>query len=126
MRAPLDLDVTWRDWPVERADALVCINMIHIAPWAAAQGLFAGARRILPVGGVVYLYGPYRIGGRAQHGVAELADGADRHGRQSVSPAPSAQRRPSDQHHLVAVHDLAPVLRLQLARLAAEQHRQFT
>jgi SAM-dependent methyltransferase len=62
--APLDLDVTLRSWPVERADALVCINMLHIAPWAAAQGLFAGALRILPAGGVVYLYGPYRIEGR--------------------------------------------------------------
>jgi hypothetical protein len=40
--APLELDVTLPWWPVERADALVCINMIHIAPWAAAQGLFAG------------------------------------------------------------------------------------
>jgi hypothetical protein len=38
--------------------------MIHVAPWAAAQGLFAGARRILPVGGIIYLYGPYRIEGR--------------------------------------------------------------
>ena len=62
--APLDLDVTLRAWPVARADALLCINMIHIAPWAAAQGLIAGARRVLPVGGVVYLYGPYRIEGR--------------------------------------------------------------
>ena len=62
--APLDLDVILPAWPVARADALVCINMIHVAPWAAAQGLFAGARRILPVGGVVYLYGPYRIDGR--------------------------------------------------------------
>jgi SAM-dependent methyltransferase len=62
--APLELDVTLPWWPVERADALVCINMIHIAPWAAAQGLFAGARRILPAGGVVYLYGAYRIDGR--------------------------------------------------------------
>lgn len=62
--APLDLDVTLPRWPVERADAVLCINMIHVAPWAAAQGLFAGARRILPVGGIIYLYGPYRIEGR--------------------------------------------------------------
>jgi len=62
--APLDLDAALPRWPVAHADALLCINMIHIAPWAAAQGLFAGARRILPVGGVVYLYGPYRIDGR--------------------------------------------------------------
>ena len=51
-------------WPVERADALVCINMIHISPWAASEALMAGASRILPAGGVVYLYGPYRVDGR--------------------------------------------------------------
>jgi SAM-dependent methyltransferase len=62
--APLRLDVTAQEWPVARADALVCINMIHIAPWAASEGLIAGAVRILPAGGVVYLYGPYRIDGR--------------------------------------------------------------
>jgi SAM-dependent methyltransferase len=62
--AALHLDVKLRDWPVERADALVCINMIHIAPWAAAEGLMVGARRLLRAGGVIYLYGPYRIEGR--------------------------------------------------------------
>jgi cyclopropane fatty-acyl-phospholipid synthase-like methyltransferase len=62
--APVDLDAASPEWPVRRADALVCINMIHIAPWAAAEGLFAGARRILPVGGVVCLYGAYRVDGR--------------------------------------------------------------
>ncbi|HKM87719.1 MAG TPA: DUF938 domain-containing protein [Xanthobacteraceae bacterium] len=62
--APLRLDVMSEAWPVERADALVCINMIHITPWAASEGLMAGAGRILRAGGVVYLYGPYRIDGR--------------------------------------------------------------
>ncbi len=62
--APLPLDVTAEEWPVERADALVCVNMIHITPWAASEGLMAGARRLLQAGGVVYLYGPYRIDGR--------------------------------------------------------------
>jgi SAM-dependent methyltransferase len=51
-------------WPVARADAVVCINMIHISPWTAAEGLMAGAGRILPEGGVLYLYGPFREGGR--------------------------------------------------------------
>jgi len=51
------------DWPVDRADAIVCINMIHISPWAATEGLLAGAGRILPEGGVLYLYGPYREAG---------------------------------------------------------------
>jgi hypothetical protein len=42
---------------------VVCINMIHIAPWAAAEGLMRGAGRVLPPGGVLYLYGPFRLGG---------------------------------------------------------------
>ena len=45
------------------ADAIVCINMIHIAPWAACEGLFRGAARVLAAGGVVFLYGPFRFGG---------------------------------------------------------------
>lgn len=60
---PLDLDVTAAIWPIERADAIVCINMVHIAPWAATEGLMAGAARCLPPGGLLYLYGPYRRGG---------------------------------------------------------------
>jgi len=48
---------------VAAADAVLCINMIHIAPWAAAVGLFAGTARILPSGAPLYLYGPYRRGG---------------------------------------------------------------
>jgi SAM-dependent methyltransferase len=62
---PLDLDVTAATaWPVARAAAVVCINMIHIAPWSACEGLVAGAARALPPGGVLYLYGPYREEGR--------------------------------------------------------------
>ena len=49
---------------MEAADALVCINMIHIAPWTAAEGLMRGAGRVLPPGGLLYLYGPYRRGGQ--------------------------------------------------------------
>jgi SAM-dependent methyltransferase len=62
--APVCLDATSEQWPVESADALVCINMIHIAPWAVSEGLMAGARRGLRMGGVIYLYGPYKIDGR--------------------------------------------------------------
>jgi SAM-dependent methyltransferase len=62
--APLHLDVTSEQWPVERADAMVCCNMIHIAPWAATEGLIAGAGRTLARGGLLYLYGPYKIDGR--------------------------------------------------------------
>ena len=62
--APLHLDVTSQQWPVDRADAMVCCNMIHIAPWTAAEGLIAGAGRTLARGGLLYLYGPYKIDGR--------------------------------------------------------------
>jgi SAM-dependent methyltransferase len=62
--APLRLDAMLEPWPVARADALVCINMIHISPWAASEGLMAGAKRTLRAGGILYLYGPYRIDGR--------------------------------------------------------------
>jgi SAM-dependent methyltransferase len=61
---PLKLDVTSQTWPVAQADAIVCCNMIHTAPWAACEGLIAGAARVLPAGGILYLYGPYMIGGR--------------------------------------------------------------
>jgi SAM-dependent methyltransferase len=60
----LRLDVEAASWPVTRADAVVCINMLHIAPWSAAEGLMAGAGRVLPVGGVLYLYGPFQENGR--------------------------------------------------------------
>jgi SAM-dependent methyltransferase len=61
---PLDLDVRADVWPIERADAVVAINLIHIAPWAATLGLLAGAARVLPPGGPLYLYGAYRREGR--------------------------------------------------------------
>lgn len=64
VRPALEIDVTARTWPVERADAVLCCNMIHIAPWEAAVGLVAGAARLLPPGALFYLYGPYRQGGR--------------------------------------------------------------
>jgi SAM-dependent methyltransferase len=46
-------------WPTEPVDAVVCINMVHISPWAAAEGLMAGAGRLLTPGGRLFLYGPY-------------------------------------------------------------------
>ncbi len=64
LEAPLDLDVRAGTWPLAAADAVVSINMIHIAPWTATVGLMKGAGRILSSGGVLYLYGPYRVGGR--------------------------------------------------------------
>ena len=76
---PIDLDTHDPQWPVEQYPlptslqgidldqapirAIVNINMIHIAPWSACLGLMAGARRILPTGGVLVLYGPFKQGG---------------------------------------------------------------
>jgi len=57
---PLLLNAAASDWPVEAADAILCINMIHIAPWTAAEGLFRQAGRLLKPGQPLYLYGPYR------------------------------------------------------------------
>jgi hypothetical protein len=74
----LDIDATAARWPVEETPpavpitAIVAINMIHIAPWAATVGLMAAAGRILPPAGILYLYGAYRINGEhtAQSNVA--------------------------------------------------------
>lgn len=60
---PIVLDAASPDWPVAAADALVCINMVHISPWAATLGLMTGAARILPAGAPLILYGPYQRNG---------------------------------------------------------------
>ena len=59
IRPPLFLDAASPDWPIAAADAALCVNMIHIAPWSATLGLLAGAAKILPTGAPLYLYGPY-------------------------------------------------------------------
>lgn len=65
LKAPLDLDATAAAWPLDGpVDAVVCCNMIHIAPWAAAEGLLAGAARYLKPRGGLYLYGPFKRDGR--------------------------------------------------------------
>lgn len=57
---PIALDAAAADWPVVSADAILCINMVHISPWAATLGLMAGAARVLDRGAPLILYGPYR------------------------------------------------------------------
>jgi SAM-dependent methyltransferase len=59
----LSLDTTAAGWPIQHADSVLCINLIHIAPWAATEGLVAGASRVLAPGGLLALYGPYRRAG---------------------------------------------------------------
>ncbi|MEO0351003.1 MAG: DUF938 domain-containing protein [Cyanobacteria bacterium P01_A01_bin.15] len=65
---PIELDVRTQPWPVETdnkrsVDAIVNINMIHIAPWQACEALIAGAERVLRANGVLYLYGPFKRNG---------------------------------------------------------------
>ncbi len=57
------LDVR-QPWPMERADAVICANMIHIAPWSCTDGLLEGASAVLPTGGPLVLYGPFQEGAR--------------------------------------------------------------
>ncbi|HYZ27361.1 MAG TPA: DUF938 domain-containing protein [Geminicoccaceae bacterium] len=67
VRAPLDIDVTAEDWArsLDRPlQGVVCINLLHIAPWAACAGLMAGAGRLLERGAPLYIYGPFKQGGR--------------------------------------------------------------
>jgi len=60
----LALDVEALPWPIEGADAVVCINLVHIAPWSAAAALFEGAAGLLPAAAPLVSYGPYRFAGR--------------------------------------------------------------
>lgn len=75
LRAPIVLDVE-QPWPVEHADAVVCINMVHIAPWPAALALFDGAARVLAPGAPLVLYGPYCFAGRYTSPSNEAFDGS--------------------------------------------------
>lgn len=59
VRPPLALDAA-ADWPELHADAILCINMVHISPWAATLGLMTGAARLLARGTALILYGPFR------------------------------------------------------------------
>lgn len=63
IRRAIALDAAGESWPISVADAMLCINMIHIAPWEAAVGLVRGAAALLRVDGMLYLYGPFRRDG---------------------------------------------------------------
>lgn len=59
LRPPLAIDASIPNWPIESADALLCINMVHISPWSSALGLLDGAAQILQPGAALVLYGPW-------------------------------------------------------------------
>lgn len=59
LRAPLSLDASAAEWPVTSADAMLCVNLVHISPWEATEGLFAGAARVLAAGAPLIVYGPF-------------------------------------------------------------------
>jgi len=59
LRPAIALDAAAPDWLIVSADALLCVNMVHISPWDAAVGLFAGAGRVLGSGAPLVLYGPF-------------------------------------------------------------------
>lgn len=66
LHGPLDVDTTRSKWIANApagVDTIVCINMIHIAPWAAAEGLIAGAGSLLPKGRRLFFYGPFARNG---------------------------------------------------------------
>lgn len=64
IRPPLAIDASADRWPIVSAAAMLCINMVHISPWSATEGLMRHAGRILPSGGPLLLYGPYRRPGK--------------------------------------------------------------
>ncbi len=68
LHPPLNIDAAAESWIIEEQDirinTIVNINMIHISPWKSCLGLMAGAKRILPIGGILYLYGPYKEHGK--------------------------------------------------------------
>lgn len=56
---PLALDASAGEWPIEHAEAILCVNMVHISEWAATTGLFTGSAKLLHKGAPLILYGPY-------------------------------------------------------------------
>ncbi|QGM44772.1 DUF938 domain-containing protein [Methylocystis heyeri] len=117
VQPPLALDAAQAPWPIARADAIICINMVHISPWAATMGLFENAAAILPTGAPLYLYGPYKRDGahiaqsnadfdaglRAQDpswGVRDLEEVADL-GRRAGFDGPETVEMPANNLSLI-------------------------
>jgi len=99
--APLQLDAAADTWPLAKADAILNINMLHISPWAAAEGLMRGAARLLPPGANLFLYGPY-----IEHGIPTAPSNlAFDHSLKSRNPAWGI-RHLDDVSALAAQHGL--------------------
>lgn len=104
---PLRLATTDQPWPIATADAILCINMIHISPWASTEGLMRGAGALLRPGAVLYLYGPYQ-----------------RDGRHTAPSNEAFHRQLQDQNPEWGVRDLAAVA--DLAKLAGFSGPEIT
>lgn len=78
LEPPVEIRAEEPDWNIAGGDiaAIVCVNMTQVAPWAAIEGLFVGAARVLASGGLLYLYGPFMRGGRHTARSNEAFDGA--------------------------------------------------
>jgi SAM-dependent methyltransferase len=102
LHEPIFLDVGDQPWPLTSASAVVSLNMIHIAPWTAAEALIGGARTVLQPGGLLFLYGPFRCAG--QH----TAPGNEAFDRQLRSTNPEwGVRDLDDVAALASRHDFA-------------------
>jgi hypothetical protein len=97
LELPLLIDVTQNNWQQQLKDreinAIVNINMIHIAPWQACLSLIRGAGQILPSGGILYFYGPYK-----------------RNGEHTASSNVSFDRSLRDRNPLWGIRDLEEVV----------------
>lgn len=102
VRPPLTLDAAAESWPIAAADAIICINMIHISPWTSTQGLMRGAARILPLGAPLCLYGPYR-----RDGVATAASNEEFDASLKARHPAWGLRRLEDVAALAATHGLS-------------------
>ena len=76
---PVDLDVLSEQWPLERADAVLCSNLIHIAPWPATEGLLRGASLLLESRAPLIVYGPFMRDGRHTSTSNERFDASLKH-----------------------------------------------
>ncbi|MBK7949354.1 MAG: DUF938 domain-containing protein [Deltaproteobacteria bacterium] len=129
LAAPIALDVRAGDWGIDSVDVLFNANMIHIAPWTAAEGLFAGAGRVLAPEGLLFLYGPFRVGDRHTAPSNEAFD-ADLRRRDPAWGVRDLERvaalAAAAGLSLVESNDMPANNKLLVFRLAPGQHRLAT